>query len=72
MHNSLTGVDASDLDKALDRVSGYYHQYVDKGGKSVLEAYAKVLERFPDAIFACYTFPKVLHCVSFAVALYIA
>ncbi len=52
-------VPAADLDKALDRVSAYYHKYIDKG-RLPTEAYAKVLKRFPDAVFHCYTYPKVI------------
>ncbi len=58
MNICLAGVDADDLDKALDRVSAYYRHYIGKGMQQ-LDAYAKVLKRFPDAVFTSYTYPKV-------------
>ncbi len=53
-----SGVAADDLDKALDQESAYYHHYIGKGMQQP-DAYAKVLKRFPDAVFSSYTYPKV-------------
>ncbi len=53
----FTGVTQREAEEALVRVE-YWYEYYLQYDFTPAEAYYKVVLRFPDAFFDCYTFPK--------------
>ncbi len=55
---SLLGCDKAEVLHQLQEVFQYYVAYTQR--YTPIQAYAKVVRRWPDAMFDAYTFPKVL------------
>ena len=58
----VLGVTQSEAEDALGRVEGWYEYYVARDFTPA-EAFHKVVLRWPDAFFDCYSFPKVSYIV---------